>query len=852
MNKDTILSANTSAVNGTFDYLRFAGEHISDSIHPLLVKRANLHPTENEGVVEDRIYYTLHNDAGSTIYKSKFIKVEETLGESTLKDPTIGDEPLTEIYPTGPRIPIGPPEPIDPNDPFKPLPVPPPPPPIPGPIPDPDDIIIDDDDPPGDNPPDGEEDEEEGGGFGGGGGGTTGDDDDDPEDSPEWSPVSNFNCYSAVAANMGDDVKPQYIADFPDGYQSEPWCELGTLEMKQIPKRVKTSTKANETLDDVYDRMDKMTRIYTNTNILNTAFRAMFGTSQTNVNFNLPKLTDGTEMYRYSSCQSVNSTSSSVTKAPGMFALCGCLDTVTLNMPRLKNADNLCLEDDVLRTADLSKTNLSTAISAFQNCKSLTKAKIPSKNLTKIDYIFDGCTELNNSGIIFSSTTLPKLTHANFAFRNTKIGSFTNLKLPALTEAKGLAINCSKLKTVNIDLPAATILQAAFANCPVLKDFTLTARSVTNITNIITGSPALVNVDMNFYSATVDVTGLINGLPKLETLTLQAKEATGTWPVTHCDNLKKVDINVGTIAPNNAFEGHSNLEDATILTVSTDTTNLFKNCSKLKTLWCKITADGWTSGANSTNSDGGLVPGCTSLRDLTFSCSNAYKIGDTFSSLPSLTNVNINVSANDCSYLFYNDSNLTKITGSITTANADGLFYRCSLLKNVNGLSIGSNSSSGYSGQYMFYDSGLTEAPGGAIGAYNAKGMFAGCKDLKIANLNVPNALTVDGMYDGCPIEKVTAANFSQLKSGRGVLNSSKLDKDSARLILGALMAAPTMGGEEDKPANEPPGDDNNGMTIGLREYWSEDEIEGLGLVKSTQGSLVWYNQSNKWIVYFI
>ena len=83
MNKDTILSANTSAVNGTFDYLRFAGEHISDSIHPLLVKRANLHPTENEGVVEDRIYYTLHNDAGSTIYKSKFIKVEEKLGEST-------------------------------------------------------------------------------------------------------------------------------------------------------------------------------------------------------------------------------------------------------------------------------------------------------------------------------------------------------------------------------------------------------------------------------------------------------------------------------------------------------------------------------------------------------------------------------------------------------------------------------------------------------------------------------------------------------------------------------------------------------------------------------------------------
>ena len=616
--------------------------------------------------------------------------------------------------------------------------------------------------------------------------------------------------------------------------------------MKQIPKSVKTS-KAGETLNAVYNRMGKMTRIYTNTNILDTAFRAMFGTSQNSVTFNLPKLTDGTEMYMYSSCQSVNSVSSSVRKAPGMFAYCGCLDTITLNMPKLQNATDICLEDNVLRTADLTKTNLSIATRAFQNCSSLTRVKLPTKNLTNINYIFDGCTELNSAGIVFSSLTLPKLTHANFAFRNSKIGSFTKLQLPALTDAQGLAINCSKLKTVNIDLPAAKNLQAAFANCPELKDFTLTARTVTNITNIITGSSALVNVNMDFYTANVNVSGLINNLPKLETLTFQARNATGTWPVTNCDNLKKVDINVGSMDPNNAFEGYSNLEEATILTVSTETNNLFKNCSNLKTLWLKITADGWTSGANSSNSDGGLVPGCTNLRDLTFSCSSAYSIGDTFSSLPSLTNVNINVNANNCSYLFYNDSNLTKITGSITTVNAQGLFYRCTLLKNINGLSINGS----YDGSYMFYNSGLTEVPSGAITAYNAKAMFAGCTNLKTANLNVPNATTVDGMYDSCPIEKVIAADFSSLGSGKGVLNASKLDKDSARLILGALKAAPTMAGE-DASTDDPPGENNNGMTIGLREYWSEDEIKELGLVKSAQGPLVWYNQSNKWIVYFI
>lgn len=622
------------------------------------------------------------------------------------------------------------------------------------------------------------------------------------------------------------------------------------MERRQIPNSV-DSNKIGESIDDVYNRMGKMTRIYTNTNILNDAFRAMFGTGQKTVSFNLPKLQDGTEMYMYSECQTAYPTSSSVKIVPGMFAYCGCLDKVTLHMPKLQNADDLCLEDNVLRFANLSETNLFTATRAFQKCSSLTKVELPSKNLTKIDYIFDDCTELNTSGIIFNSLNLPKLTHANYAFRNTKIGSFKNLKLPVLLEAKGLAKDCRKLKIVDINLPSATILEEAFANCPILEKFTLTARSASNITNIIANSPAFVDINMDFVAAKVNVSGLINNLNKLETLTLQARNATGTWPIKYCNKLKKVDINVGTVAPNNAFEGHPTLEDATITTSSSATGQLFKNCSNLKTLWCNIVAEGWSSGADQNNKETGLVPGCSNLKDLTFYCTNGGNLGDTFSSLPSLTTANLNVSATNCSYLFYNDSNLTKVSGSIKTNNASGLFYRCSLLKNVDELSISTDNPDGYNGNYMFYNSGLTKAPGGTINASSAKGMFAGCKDLKIANLNVPNATTVEGMYDNCPVEVVTGAKFGKLKIGKGVLSAAKLDKASAKLILGALSSAPTMGGEENKPADQPPGSGNNGMTIGLREYWTDEEIEELGLVKSADGPWVWYNKKNKWVVNF-
>ena len=49
--------------------------------------------------------------------------------------------------------------------------------------------------------------------------------------------TQKFSNYPNLAPLKFDTVS--FGADFPDGYQSEPWCELGTLEMKQIPKRVR-------------------------------------------------------------------------------------------------------------------------------------------------------------------------------------------------------------------------------------------------------------------------------------------------------------------------------------------------------------------------------------------------------------------------------------------------------------------------------------------------------------------------------------------------------------------------------------------------------------------------------------
>ena len=92
MSKDLIKSATIKANKAELNYINFKGDEIGNTIQPELVKRTSLHPTVNEkGEVEDRVYYTLHNDAGDCVYVSPFI--QEEISNNISKTIIPGDNP---------------------------------------------------------------------------------------------------------------------------------------------------------------------------------------------------------------------------------------------------------------------------------------------------------------------------------------------------------------------------------------------------------------------------------------------------------------------------------------------------------------------------------------------------------------------------------------------------------------------------------------------------------------------------------------------------------------------------------------------------------------------------------------
>ena len=62
----------------SFESVRFSNEEKGYTIAPALVHRISLHPCLGKGnKIEERNYYTLHNDRGEWVYTSPFIEIEE-------------------------------------------------------------------------------------------------------------------------------------------------------------------------------------------------------------------------------------------------------------------------------------------------------------------------------------------------------------------------------------------------------------------------------------------------------------------------------------------------------------------------------------------------------------------------------------------------------------------------------------------------------------------------------------------------------------------------------------------------------------------------------------------------------
>lgn len=87
MNEFLKNTASLTAAEITTNKIYLEGEEIGDAMLPKLVKRASLTPIVEDGVVKENNYYTLHNDAGTCLYTSPYMRNEE-------------DEKITRLFPS--------------------------------------------------------------------------------------------------------------------------------------------------------------------------------------------------------------------------------------------------------------------------------------------------------------------------------------------------------------------------------------------------------------------------------------------------------------------------------------------------------------------------------------------------------------------------------------------------------------------------------------------------------------------------------------------------------------------------------------------------------------------------------
>lgn len=105
MSKDLIRTGAITANTSSSSYIKYKNDAIGNTIHPDLVRRASLHPAINEdGDEEDRVFYSLHNDAGQCVYYSSFIELEKSVRSTEIIIPSTGSIPNPPVLSDYPHI----------------------------------------------------------------------------------------------------------------------------------------------------------------------------------------------------------------------------------------------------------------------------------------------------------------------------------------------------------------------------------------------------------------------------------------------------------------------------------------------------------------------------------------------------------------------------------------------------------------------------------------------------------------------------------------------------------------------------------------------------------------------------
>ena len=691
MSKDLIKSATIQANKADLNYIDFKGDDIGVSMRPELVHRTTLQPVVSDsGEVENRVYYTLHNDAGDCVYMSPFIYSEQVNNEifQTIipGQTTPPQPPLPNIPPPQPPLPDIPPvidPPIIPGiDPPPGPPDPPPPGPIVPPIP-PKPIYppIIDEDPSGTDGPGGWWGPTGGGGVigggssGGGGGG-----------GAEYR--TNFDDY---AQELVDDETVASTRDVVKWYDNRSMMDTAKRAMKNTRAGVRNGhpttlgTKINESYANLLDAedmfygacLDEAFVSIPKTTLAKGMFSKSFGTGSGLQEFRIRKanaLEDASQMFKGSEAWIVtfadfNKKRYTLKNCEEMFA--DAKNVVYISLPNTKSVTNI--NKMFYNTNDLDITPRSIEFDGVETAKEA----------------FSGCI---NTSIINKLSFTDLLTHANGMFKNCKLlektpqyfyhydGEYRKFVFPAVN-APELYMNCYKLAgDRTLVYPRLTNANYLYAGC---KKFTFTDALfpvATEIEGMFKDCISLDSAVINDFKSAINATSLFEGCTKLKEV--YGKIITNADGEAGTSRAAEAPSESGSSANKEPFSLFES--PALAFPACTNASNMFSGCKDLTNVALRFDQ------TNITGLNEKFFNQCSLLSEVRFEAPNATSVSGLFKNKKNLKRVavnfdnclNVKSTFENCPSLAYFHFVDTE-NGFKKATEMDSLFKDCISLKSV-------------------------------------------------------------------------------------------------------------------------------------------------------------------------
>lgn len=822
MSKDFAGSATVQGTKVIANSINYKNSDISSSIQPEMVRRTSLHPSYNGEEIEDRIYYSLHNDAGACTFISPHMKLEITNRETSASIPNLEEPerelPIIDIIPT--------------------------PPPIPG-------------EPPSD---DDEDTNWPTGGWGGGSGGWSTDHGDDSDTSNPSGPRTDFDDYaSLLVASFDPPAGVESLSDVTRFYQNR--SAMTTAKRAMMKTRSKYSTRGTK-LNEAYAQLVHADSMYESSKIETATLRvpklvnapSMFKGCRYLVDI---KLNDAKSLENAESmCESsgvgyfIANKTNFLSNAKNMFKNCGSLKYVHLgavnsltNMDGMFEGCNVPKVDfkfDIVESAKraFAKTNYTSFTLNFPELRDGTEMLAGCPKVTEIKAGSELNAMTTASGMYRDCPLLVSDNNWTYNYLNTAPDMYNGCKslttvvsrFPSLQNADRFFKDCVALVNVDLDFsfPAITSAVSMCENCISIKEVDGTFEYLSNGERMFYGCKGLKTINVNFPSLTnannMFTHTMLSGTNTFNAPQLEIFDSAFEGVNYNGSFIMNVDINPTSAVKAFASSGISEFNNTGSFDRLTNALYMFLDCPNL-------TSVDFGTAPVLTNIDG-LFVNCSSLRDV----SGTFPAVTTVSSSPftgciRLETINFNApSLAYASGLIRNLPNVRTVTGNLSgLVNAPSSFRDNELLETFG--SAGNTYPNLTNASAMFMNDKNLQTVNGRQGKavlsdypnlQNASGMFWGCEKLTSVELNAPNVTNFYGAFYLCSEIRTIEGDVvfgENLTNAYNILGDAKLDIGSFFKVYNAL-----------KGLALSPGDGNGCVShIGVDSGFKEAILEQLG-----------------------